>query len=56
MDWAVLAIITLLIVAIVGFLALSVLILQYYTVTKETNELKETIYLSRMECYSNYGW
>lgn len=49
MDWAALAIITLLIVAIVGFLALIVLILQYYTVTKETRSMKESIYLSKME-------
>ena len=44
------AIMTLLIVAVVGFLTVLVLILQYYTVTKKTNELKETIYLSKMEC------
>ncbi len=47
MDWAALAIITLLIVAIVSFLAFVVLILQYYTVTKETKVMKENIYFSK---------
>lgn len=41
MDWQALMILTLLIAAVVGFLAVLVLALQYYTVTKELKELKE---------------
>lgn len=41
MDWTVLAILTLLIVAIVGFLALLIVALQYYTVTHELKEMEE---------------
>lgn len=41
MDWKAWAILVLLIAAIVGFLTILVLALQYYTVTKELKELKE---------------
>lgn len=50
MDWSAIAMASLLIVVIVAFLALLVMALQYWTVTKEVNELKEDYHLSKLEC------
>lgn len=51
MDWMAWAILALLIAAIVGFLAVLVLALQYYTVTKELKELKEDQEADRIARY-----
>lgn len=49
MDWAAWAILTLLIVAVVGFLTLIVLVLQYWTVTDAIRLQKEQEEVDRMD-------